>query len=123
CEKCSATARPYDKFCDSCGEALPSIESQVADTNVKAASSGIGALAILFVVSGLIMAGLQYNQAQEALKNIAQFDAAAQWSVPVDGQTVTVGQLREMIIWEPKATLLVNLVLALVMTGLFFWGK
>jgi len=123
CEKCEAIVKPYDKFCDSCGEALPSVEGQVAATTVQTASNGIGALAILFVISGFIMAALQYNKAQDALKNLAQFDASAQWSVPVEGKIVTVGELRELVMWEPKAVLLVNLVLAAIMTGLYFWGK
>ena len=123
CDKCSTVARPFDKFCDSCGSALPTAEAQQANTNVQTASSGIGALAILFVISGLVIAGLQYSQAQDALQNLAQFEDAAQWSEPVNGKIVTVGQLREMVEWEPISTLLINLVLAGIMAGLYVWGK
>lgn len=123
CEKCSAEMKAYDKFCESCGTPAQPPEVQQLDLSIKGATGVIGALSILFLLAGLVLGGIQYSRAQDALEKLAQYDAAAQWSEPVNGKIVTVGELREMVVWEPIGVLLVNILLAVVMAGLYFWGR
>jgi len=123
CPSCKAEAKPYDRFCESCGTALPAAQVQQDEQHLKAATGAVGTLAILFVLGGLVFYGIGYSQAQETLKKLAPYDAAAQWSVPVNGETVTVGRLREMIVQEPLSALFLNLFLAAVMAGLYVWAK
>ncbi len=123
CEKCSAEMKAYDKFCESCGTPAQPPEVQQLDLSIKGANGVIGALSILFLLAGLLLGGIQYSRAQDALEKLAQYDAAAQWSEPVNGNIVTVGELREMVEWEPIGVLLVNILLAVVMAGLYFWGR
>lgn len=123
CVQCKASLQPYDKFCESCGAPSPPPEAQQAHQNVMVATQTIRTLAILFVIAGFLMAGLQYAQAQQALDNVAHLDAAAPWPNLVEGRQVTVGELRQMIEREPVEVLLLNLLLSAVMTGLYFWSK
>jgi MFS superfamily sulfate permease-like transporter len=42
---------------------------------------------------------------------------------PINGVTYTVSALRDKILWEPWGVLIVNIILAVVMTGLAVCGK
>jgi hypothetical protein len=124
CPRCATALRGQDRFCDSCGNPLPSAEELTGKTEVQRGNSVIGALSILFVASGVLMYAGQRMVANEALRKIAAFDADAPLANPIPGVAAkTFGELRTQIEWEANSVLLVNLVLAAVMFGLWRWGK
>jgi hypothetical protein len=61
--------------------------------------------------------------AETALNNLRGLDAAMTYPQEVQGQTVTVGRLREMVESEPRQLLLLNIFLAGLMGGLWLWAK
>ena len=123
CEKCQAHLRGFERFCSSCGQARPSLERELAERSVSRAARGIAGLFWLFFISAIILAALQYREAQQALQSIAALDAQAQWTQPLNGKLVTVGELRAAIEQEPLNVLYVNLFLAALMGLLYLWGR
>jgi hypothetical protein len=123
CDACGVIVKPNDRFCGSCGHEMPTAETYVHRDSLKKATGAITWLAVLFVVSGLLMFYLSSQQAEKALTNLAGMDAAATYPQLIDGHSYTVGELRKQIVWEPRGTLIVNFILAGVMTGLAIWGR
>ena len=85
---------------------------------VKSASGTILALSVLFVLGGIVFYFISQNKADEALRSIATLDEAQQLATPVAGAQ-TVGELRERIMREPIQLLVMNLMLAAIMAGLY----
>ncbi|MDJ0766106.1 MAG: zinc ribbon domain-containing protein [Myxococcota bacterium] len=123
CKKCDSVAQPRDRFCESCGTALPSAEDIERKSNVTSATTTIFVLAVLFMIFGLIMFGIQYNETKKVLKQLEGLEANATIPQPINGQTYTAGELRKVIAWEPWGILTVNIVLAVIMTGLGIWSR
>jgi len=123
CEKCGTVAKPYDRFCGKCGQAMPTAEDYRRRTYVKSATSAIKWLAGIFFVFGIIMFFATQAQVATALEKIQGMDAAAQFPTPIEGKTYTVGELRKRLEWEPWGVLAVNGVLAAIMIGLALWGR
>jgi hypothetical protein len=124
CPACKAALRQGDAFCESCGKALPSAEALVQRAAVVQGNSAVGGLSILFLLSGGAMYAAQRSAANKALEEIAGYAAEAPLAAPIPGVAATTfGELRTQIEWEATSVLLVNLVLAAVMFGLWRWGK
>ena len=123
CIACGATAKPYDHFCEKCGHAMPSAEDWAHQKRVKDATGAIGGLAILFVISGAIMFFVTKSQSAVALLKLQSMNPDSIIPTPINGVTYTVAALRHQILWETWSVLIVNLILAAVMAGLFIWGK
>ena len=123
CIACGATTKPYDRFCEKCGHAMPSAEERTHQKRVKDATGAIGGLAILFVIFGTIMFFVTKSQSAVALLKLQSMSPDSIIPTPINGVTYTVGALRHQILWETWSVLIVNLVLAAVMTGLYIWGK
>ncbi len=89
---------------------------------VREGAKWIGALAVLFAISGVLMFFLSQMQATEALSHLQQFrdDEVLQ---PIDGKTYTAGELRAEVQREPYQVLIINLLVAGLMTGLWVWAK
>jgi hypothetical protein len=121
CGACGANAKPYDGFCNGCGNSLPSAEQRIHERQVKQATGAMRTLAWLLAISGLVMFFLARSQAANALAKLAGMDDAA--TIPIKGVTYTVAQLRDQVRWEPWGVLITNAVLAAVMAGLTLWGK
>ena len=121
CAACGANAKPYDRFCNGCGNSLPSAEQRMHERQVKNATGAMRTLAWLFAVAGLLMFFLARSQTSKALAKLAGMDDAA--TIPIEGVTYTVAQLRNQLRWEPWGVLITNAVLAAVMAGLTLWGK
>jgi hypothetical protein len=121
CQACGASARPYDRFCNDCGKPLPTPEQRGQERQVKDATGAIRALAWLFAIFGLIMFFVLRSQSSDALGKIAGMDGAA--TIPIEGVTYTVAQLRDQLRWEPWSVLVTNALLAVVMAGLALWGR
>lgn len=123
CPHCAAALTPSDKFCDACGKPLPSPEQLQLEAQVRSGNSTVGALSALFVVAGGIMYAVQRAAANEALTNMAGLDADAPLAQPIAGVASTIGELRNQLEWETWSVLLINGVLAVIMLGLWRWGK
>lgn len=124
CPHCKASVRSNDRFCDGCGKPLPSNDDIASMSEVQRGNSVIGVVGILFLLSGCAMYMAQRIAANEALKKIAGFDADAPLANPIPGVAAkTFGELRAQIEWEANSVLVVNALLALLMFGLWHWGK
>jgi hypothetical protein len=121
CPACKTAAKPYDRFCGKCGEAMPSAEDYRAQKYVKQATGAIKVLAVLFLIFGLLMFFVTQTQADAALVKLKDLDAGQSWEV--EGRTYNVGELRKQLAWEPWSVLIVNLILAAIMTVLALWGR
>jgi hypothetical protein len=123
CPACAAVAKPYDRFCGSCGKAMPTAEDYDHQKNVKAATGAIKVLAVLFLIFGIAMFFVTKGQAESALATLAGMDPDAAFPTPIEGKTYTVGELKKQLAWEPWGVLIVNLILAVVMAALALWGR
>jgi hypothetical protein len=124
CPHCRAAIGAEDRFCDACGKALPSAEQLLLTSEVRQSNATIGALCVLFLIAGFVMYAGQRGAANDALEQIAAHDANAPLAQPIPGVAATTfGELRTQIEWEANSVLLVNLVLAAIMFGLWRWGK
>jgi len=123
CGSCGSIAKPNDRFCGKCGHAMPSPESYVHEKYVNDATTAIWMLSGLFFVSGIILFVIMQSQGSDALSKLAGLDPNSQFPHPINGVNYTVAALRSQIAWEPWGVLIVNLILAIVMTILAFWGK
>jgi hypothetical protein len=123
CRTCGSPANSYDSFCASCGRALPPPESYAQVRELKSANNTIKYLAILYLIVGVIYFFVTKSKDDAALSRIADMSPEAIYPQLVLGKQYTVAALRNTLAWEPWSVLLVNAILAGVMTALFFWGK
>jgi hypothetical protein len=89
---------------------------------VRSARSTIGLLSVLFTLGAIVFFFLTKTQAEQALTQLGQAGDAEFLAQPVSGMT-TVGELRAALAREPWQVLGLNLFLAAVMLGLWFWSK
>lgn len=122
CASCGTVARPYDRFCASCGKAMPTAQDYANQKHVKAATSAITVLAVLFVIGGIAFFFITKGQADETLVKLQAMDPAAMLE-PIGGRNYTVAELQKELLWEPWGVLIVNLILAAIMLGLSLWGR
>src|SRR5687767_7999951 len=77
CAGCGTLAKPYDRFCGKCGQAMPSAEDYRQRKNVKHATGAIKVLAVLFLLFGIAMFFVTQGQADSALAKLNGMDANA----------------------------------------------
>jgi hypothetical protein len=123
CASCGTVAKPYDRFCGKCGKAMPTAEDYALRKNVKAATSAITILAVLFVIFGALMFLATKGQADAVLAKLHGMDPGATFTNHAEGRTYTVGELRKQLAWAPWGILIVNLILAAVMGALSLWAR
>jgi putative Ca2+/H+ antiporter (TMEM165/GDT1 family) len=121
CPACKTAAKPYDQFCGKCGHAMPTAENYRAQKYVKQATGAIKVLAVLFLIFGVLMFFVIQTQADAALAKLQNMDPSETWQA--EGRTWNVGELRKQLEWEPWGVLIVNLILAAIMTLLALWGR
>jgi putative Ca2+/H+ antiporter (TMEM165/GDT1 family) len=121
CPACATGAKPYDRFCGKCGQAMPTGEHYQAQKHVKHATGAIKILAVLFLIFGIAMYFVTKGQADATLAKLEGADPAATYDV--QGKTYTTEELRAALDWEPKGVLIVNFVLATIMAALAWWGR
>ncbi len=63
------------------------------------------------------------GQAEKALVNLRGLDEGMMFPELVQGQSMTVGKLREVVESEPRQILFLNILLAALMGGLWVWAK
>jgi len=136
CQSCPNPIRVGDQHCSGCGRAITEDDRTALQQRLEAsdyqayergkkvreASKWIGVLAILFAISGALMFALQLSEADKALSNLSRFDDDDQLE-PIDGKTYTAAELRKAVEREPYQILIVNLIVAALMGGLWAWGK
>ena len=123
CKGCGKLPNGYDAFCGNCGKALPKPESYTQRRQLKSATSAIRYLAILFLIVGIALFFVTKSSSEVALTRIASLPDSANYPTLLAGKQYTVGQVRKELAWEPWGALMVNGILAIVMTILYFWGK
>lgn len=123
CVSCKTENKPNDKFCTKCGAGLPSAEAIVGKQKVAGARGAIMTLAVLFTIFGAIMFFVEKSTADKAMTNLTQFQDSDIYPEKVDGQQYTVGELKNQIVVEQWSVLILNLLLAAIMLGLWFWAK
>jgi cytochrome bd-type quinol oxidase subunit 2 len=137
CPACNGAIVVGDKFCEKCGvkvtaeqeaslrERLEHSSGDMAEhmKQVRAARQVIMVLAVMFVLGGVLMYFVAQGTAETALNNLKGLDANMTYPQEVQGQTVTVGKLREMVESEPRQLLFLNIFLAGLMGGLWVWAK
>lgn len=121
CPKCKARIKGLDEFCASCGAELPPAEIHGGESRVKEATGMITALAVLFVISGVVMYFIQRGTADDALSKLAHLPADQ--VLQVEGKEYVVSELREQVTAEPRMVLIVNLMLGAIMGVLALWAK
>ena len=123
CRACGAEAKPYDRFCGACGQAMPSGEEHLQQKQVGAAGSAIKLLAGMFLFFGTIMFFVARAQSASVLAKLDAMDPDAVFPSRINGMTYTVAALRDQVAWEPWSVLIVNLILGAVMVGLAIWSR
>jgi len=123
CLACGQKAKAEDQFCERCGAALPEAATQRKIIRLNSARGTIAGVGWLFLVAALFMGFLQSEIAKESLKNLEGYAATDVYPEPIDGETLTVGQLREQVQREPYQVAGLNVFLALVMFGLYYYSR
>lgn len=123
CLRCGTDAKPGDKFCEKCGAEMPKADTQRKIIKLKSARKNIAAVAVMFVFAGVVMFFIQSDTDSKGLAKIASYKDADVYPNLVNGQQYTVGELRSQLQMEPWTVLGTNLILALVMFGLFLYAK
>ena len=122
CPGCERPVTPQDRAVLQVRLEGGNFKSHEWGKQVRAGSNWIGALAILFVVSGPIMFAMQKMEADKALVNLAGLDEDEEL-VPIDGKTYTAGELRRAVEREPMQVLIVNVILGALMAVLWLWAR
>lgn len=137
CPTCNGSIRLGDRFCEKCGvpvtgeqkralrERLEASDIDLAGhmKHVRKAQSAILWLALLFVIGGGLRYALMLRQSGEALANLQGLAPDMIFPEPLNGESVTVARLREIVEAEPRNALLLNLIVAVVMAGYWFWAN
>jgi hypothetical protein len=123
CASCAGVAKPYDRFCGKCGHAMPTAEDYRFRKHVTDATGAIKVLGVLFLIVAIAFFFIAKGNADPALAKLDGMDPASIYPTPIDGQTYTVGELRDQIAWEPWGVLIVNLILAAAMLVLSVWAR
>jgi hypothetical protein len=133
---CGKPVHGGDDFCEACGaKVTPDLKAALRD-RLEASHSGyaeykkkmlsaqgtIGALAILFVIGGVVFFFITRSQVDTALVQLASASDAQPLNEAV-GSASTVGELRAVLANQPYQVLGLNLFLAAVMAGLWMWSK
>ena len=125
CAACGTQAKPYDRFCGKCGQAMPTAEDRQNEKKVKEAVNAVRVLAALFFVSGLLVWFATKTQADGAIAKLGleAMDPSAVLPQEINGRRWTAGELLKELQWEPTGMLLINMILCVAMLALSFWAK
>jgi hypothetical protein len=131
CAKCGGGLAATDGFCGACGAkvdpgamtGLDKFWNDEVEASVRKASKWILAIGAMFFIFGTFFGIMQKEETDKSLANLAQYADTATWSVPLNGETVTVGELKRTIKIEYWSVFVLNWFLGFVMVGIFFWSK
>jgi len=136
CGICSSVIRLGDATCPGCGRPVDDRDRAVLQvrleggnfaahdrgTDMRSASKWIGALAIIFAISAGFTYFMATAEVAKALAKLASFEDDEPLQ-PIDGKNYTAGELRKQVKREPVQLLVVNLVVAGLMGGLWLWAR
>lgn len=91
--------------------------------HVRSARQGIITLAILFAVAGVVMFFMAKSESDSTLVTLRSLPEDMTYPELINGESLTIAEVRTMIEREPLQVLALNLVLAAIMAGLWVWGK
>lgn len=143
CASCGEPADAHAEFCTRCGESLgggarplpgvpaprrragryQGIASRQRAKTVAGGATWILVLAILFLIGGTVFGFMAKSDADEARHVLADLDDAQEFPVPIDGEAMTVGELRKRIDLEVTMAFAINYGLAAVMLLIYFWAR
>lgn len=126
CPSCGRAVSARDEFCEGCGGKLDPralFEQAERSNEIKQATSAIRWLVVLFIFSGLLFFALSAEESNDALQVIAEYPGDMVWPEPVNGEMLTVEELRETILWEKWSVLAINFALAAMMAGIAWWAE
>jgi hypothetical protein len=89
---------------------------------LREAGAAIGYLSAMFLFFGIVMFFVQQGTADKALDNLAKFSDGERVKL-TDGKEYIVRELRDEIRMEPVTVLLTNIILSIIMFGLYFYSK
>lgn len=136
CGSCGKPIRGGDEFCEACGARVSDELKSALRARLEASHTGyaehtkklrgaqttIAALAVLFVIGGVIFFFITRGQLDEARAMLSDRSDSEMLLEPTLG-AATVGELKAAIEREPWKVLGLNLFLAAVMLGLWIWSK
>jgi hypothetical protein len=148
CGTCASNIGIGDEFCTGCGRAVADVDRALLRSrletsdyaavraslassdyvaharvrNVGSAANWIGLIASLFVLGGALSFAAQRAEMATNLVNLRPLADNAILA-PVNGKTYTAGELRAQLQREPYLTLGLNLGVAALMGGLWWWAK
>ena len=123
CLKCGQPAKEGDRFCEKCGAEIPDAEIQIKIIKIQGARKTIGYLSAVFFIFGIVMFGIQSNNSEKSLKNLAQYQDDADYPKLINGKQYKVGDLRKEIQAAPVSVLVTNWILAVIMFALYLYAK
>lgn len=137
CINCVEVIRPTDEFCQGCGTQVTGYQKarllerlEIHDTrmalhmkHVRAARQGIITLGVLFAIAGLVMYFMAKSESDSTLVTLRSLPEDMTYPELINGESLTIAEVRTMIEREPLQILALNLVLAAIMAGLWVWGK
>lgn len=123
CPQCGAKFKAGDKFCEKCGTTLPNAQNRMKMARMREAGSAIGWLSAMFLVFGTVMFLLAESKVSGTLEKIASYPDSAQVNKLINGKQYTFGELRQEIERGPYDILVTNLVLSVIMFGLWFYSR
>ena len=88
CAACGTVAKPYDRFCGKCGNAMPTAEDHANKKLVKDATGAIKVLAALFLIFGILMFFVVKSQADAVLVKMEGMEAGAAFPTKIEGRGV-----------------------------------
>jgi hypothetical protein len=137
CPQCAAAAKPGERFCATCGAGLGSGTSLQSPEparldldglrKITAARKWLLAISILTLASGLVLFALQRGEVEKQIRaaeaQTAHIDPATRDALLKEKTGMTWAQAVRHDRGQVNLLLGVNLALAVVYLGLFFWAR
>ena len=123
CPSCKTVNKINDKFCESCGVALPHPETIDRELKVKEARVTIQCLSVLFLFAGVAMFFFQKGNFDTMLANLMILDPSSVYEDKSNVNAMTVSEMIIQVQIQKYADLVLNIFIATLMLGLSFWAK
>lgn len=137
CPECGAGIAAGDAYCGACGADLvaarkaeyreqtarrqKSRANAMRHATTRRAAGWLLALAVLFVIGTVAQGVLMQRDVSAAHRHLAAYEDTE--LLMIDGESITVGALRQQIDLEVALSWGIGLGLAVVMAGLYVWAK
>lgn len=122
CPSCHKPVKINDKFCENCGTEILDTHDKVNLNDLKEAKKVIRIISILYLVFGVLMFGIQLPTYNNAFANLKSYENHEKLPNKINGKYYTAGELRSELTVEKYSLLVLNLFLAGIMLGLYFYA-